>query len=42
MAPRNNFLKRDLYEACLNALDESILDEDFEPLFDERVKVVNT
>ena len=41
MAP-DDFLKGDLYEAWLGALDENILHEYFEPLFDERVKEVHT
>ena len=35
-------LKGDSYEAWLDALDGSILDENFEPLFDERVKEART
>ena len=42
MAVGDDFLKGDLYDAWLNTLDESILDENFEPLFDERVKEVRT
>ena len=38
----DDFLKGDLYEAWLDTLGESILDENFEPLFDERVKEVRT
>ena len=35
-------LKGDLYEGWLDALDGIILDENFEPPFDERVKVART
>ena len=35
-------LKGDLYEGWLDALDGSILDENFELPFDERVKVART
>ena len=42
MASGYDFLKVDLYEAWLHALSESILDDNFEPLFDERVKEVCT
>ena len=42
MAVGNGFLKGDSYEAWLGALDESILDKNFETLFDERVKLVRT
>ena len=42
MAAGNNFLKGDLSEAWLGGLDESILDETFEPLFDKRVNKVRT
>ena len=42
MAADDDFLKGDLYEAWLGALNESILDENFEPLFDECVKEVRT
>ena len=40
MTAGDDFLEGDLYEAWLDALDESILDENFEPLFDERVEEV--
>ena len=40
MAAGDDFLKGDLYDAWLDTLDESILDENFEPLFDECVKEV--
>ena len=42
MAAGNDFLKGDLYDAWLDTLDESILDENFEPLFDESVKELHT
>ena len=38
-AAGDDILKGDLYSAWLHTLDESILDENFEPLFDERVKL---
>ena len=38
MAAGDDFLKGDLYDAWLDTLDKSILDENFESLFDERVK----
>ena len=38
MAAGDDFLKGDLYEAWLGTLDKSILDENFKPLFCERVK----
>ena len=37
-----DFLKGDLYDAWLDTLDKSILDEHFEQIFDERVKEVGT
>ena len=37
MAAGDDFLKGDLLEAWLGALDESTLYGNFEPLFDERV-----
>ena len=40
---RDDFFKDDLYDAWIDdTLDESILDQNFEPLFDERVKEVRT
>ena len=42
MAAGDNFLNGDLYEAWLDGLDESILHETFEPLFDKRVNKVRT
>lgn len=42
MAAGDDFLQGNLYEAWLDTLDECILDENFEPLFDERVKEVLT
>ena len=42
MAAGDNFVKGDLYEAWLGGLDENILDETFEPLFDKRVNKVRT
>ena len=42
MATGDDFLKGGLYDAQLDTLDESILNENFEPLFDERVKEVYT
>ena len=42
MAAGDDFLKSDLYDTWLDTLDESILDENFELLFDERVKEVRT
>ena len=42
MAAGDDFLNGDLYEVWLGTLDESILDETFEPLFDERVKEVRS
>ena len=42
MAAGDDFLKGGLYEEWLDALGESILDENFEPLFDEHVKEVST
>ena len=41
-AADDDFLKGDLYEAWFGALDESILDENFEELFDEHVKEFRT
>ena len=42
MAAGDNFLKGYLNEAWLGALDESFLDENFEPIFDKRVKEVRS
>ena len=42
MATGDDFLKGGLCDALLDTLDESILDENFEPLFNERVKEVYT
>ena len=38
MAAGDDFFKGDLYDAWLHTLDESILDETFEPLFDGTCK----
>ena len=42
MATGDDFLKVDLYDAWLDTSDESILDENFEPLVDERVNKIRT
>ena len=40
MAASDDFLRGDLYEAWIGALDKCIMDENFKPLFCERVKML--